>query len=640
MKKQLIRILLAFMLFIIIFTVDKIINLSSLFSGQLKILVPFVLYLIVYLLVGYDVLWKAVRNIFHGQLMDENFLMITATFGAFGLAIYRGINGQSLDGFDEACAVLLFYQLGEWLQKYATQKSRNSIMHLMDLRPDYANLVINRKVSKIDPSDVAIGSIIIVNPGEKIPLDGIVVKGSSSLDMKSLTGESLPRTVMVNDEVLSGSVNLTTQITIKVTKTFYDSTATKILDLVENAAMKKSKSENFITKFARYYTPIVILAAIVLAVTTGIITTNWGTSLYRALSFLVVSCPCALVISIPMSFFVAIGFASKIGILIKGSTYLDKLNHARTFVFDKTGTLTKGNFTIKSVEPQTKREQILSLAAIAEKNSNHPIARAIIAAYGKKVKEGYTLTNISGAGVIAVKDNEKIYCGNAKLLQDNKINFKSVSDSGSVVYVAYNQTYMGCILIQDEPRSEAHDVLTALSDLSIQSVMLTGDNENVARQVANNLGITSYRAELLPQNKVNEVEKLLTEKQKDVICFIGDGTNDAPVLMRADIGITMGGIGSDAAIEAADIILMYDDLYGLLTVKKLARRTMWIVRQNIIFSILIKFGILVLSALGIANMWMAIFGDVGVAMLTILNAFRVKLLTNTHKNSLLKKRVK
>ncbi|MCQ2382298.1 MAG: cadmium-translocating P-type ATPase [Clostridia bacterium] len=625
MKKKLIRILVALCSFLIVFTIDKVVDLDSYFTGVTGFILPFILYLIIYLLVGYDVVWKAFRNVSRGQFLDENFLMVLATFGAFGLAIYRGINGQSLEGFDEACAVLLFYQIGEWLQKYASGKSRDSIAHLMDLRPDYANLLTNHEIIKVDPSEVKIGSCIVVHPGEKIPLDGIVMNGVTDLDVKSLTGESLPLNVKINDEVLSGCVNLTSQITVRVTKTYYESTSAKILDLVENAAMKKSKAENFITKFARYYTPLVIFSAVLLVIIAGLVTNDWGMSLYRALSFLVVSCPCALVISVPLTFFISLGVASKNGVLIKGSNYLEKLNQAKIFVFDKTGTLTKGNFVVTAVEPSSKRAEILRLAAIAEKNSSHPIARAIMAAYGQSISFDYTLTNVAGQGVIATNGTETIYCGSAQLLQNKKINFISQKVSGTVVYVAHNQKYVGCLIIQDEIKPETADVLNGLSNVSSQTIMLTGDNESVASNIAANLGLSAYRANLLPQDKVSVVEDLLLKKNpKEALCFIGDGINDAPSLIRADVGITMGGLGSDAALEASDIVLMRDDLHGILTAKHLAHRTMRIVRQNIIFSILIKLGILTLSAFGLANMWLAIFGDVGVALLTILNAFRVK----------------
>lgn len=631
MKKKLVRILVALGLFLVLFTIDKIVNLGGVFSGQAGFLLPLALYLVVYILVGYDVIWKAIRNLIHGQLLDENFLMLIATMGAFGLAIYRGITGLPLEGFDEACAVLLFYQIGEWLQKYATGKSRDSIAHLMDLRQDYANVRIDGQLKRVDPDEVKVGDVIVVNPGEKIPLDGIILQGATDLDTKSLTGEALPRSVKIGDEVLSGCVNLTAQITLRVTKVFYDSTVSKILDLVENAAMKKSKAENFITKFARYYTPIVITAALILSILTVIFTENWSVSIYRALNFLVVSCPCALVISVPLSFFVALGAASKHGILIKGSNYIEKLNRANIFVFDKTGTLTKGNFSITSVEPKQGKDSILALAAIAEKNSSHPIARAIVTAYGKEIPDGYNLTNYAGAGVIATKEKDVIYCGNSTLMQDNKIKYTPCENPvGTVVYVAHNQEYVGYILIQDEIKNEARDVLTALNNLSAQSVMLTGDNQTVAEAVAKQVGVTSYRAELLPQDKVTAVEELFSQPINDGLCFVGDGINDAPVLTRADVGISMGGIGSDAAIEAADVILMHDDLRGIITSKRLARRTMQIVHENIWFSILIKVGILALSAFGIVNMWIAIFGDVGVAMLAILNAFRINRLTNHH----------
>lgn len=636
MKKKLVRILIALTLFVILFALDKVFNLNNIFIGKYSFLLPFVLYLAIYLLVGYDVIWKAVRNLFRGQFFDENFLMVLASMGAFGLAIYRGILGQALDGFDEACVVLILYQLGEWLQKYATEKSRNSIAHLMDLRPDYANLLVDGQITRVNPSEIKVGEIIIVNPGEKIPLDGIVLQGTSDLDTKSLTGESLPRVIKVDDEVFSGCVNLTSQITIRVSKTFYDSTASKILDLVENAAIKKSKSENFITKFARYYTPIVIIGALLLIVILGVVTENWGLSLYRALSFLVVSCPCALVISVPLSFFMALGVASKNGILIKGSNYIEKLNHVSMFVFDKTGTLTKGNFAIASIQPNNKSNEILALAAIAEKNSNHPIAQAIINAYGQKIPDGYVLTNVAGEGVIATKSQEKIYCGNAKLMKKYQIKFEPNANPGTVVYVAKNHDYVGCIVIQDEIKSEALEVITTLRNMAVESVMLTGDNQAVASVIAKNLGITSYQAELLPQDKVSVLEKIFEQKKlQNSLCYIGDGINDTPVLAYADVGISMGGIGSDAALEAADIILMHDDLRSIVHAKNLARFTMQIVYQNIFFSILVKLSILILSAFGLVNLWVAIFGDVGVTLLAIINAFRVN-----HKfKQILKKRI-
>ncbi len=453
-----------------------------------------------------------------------------------------------------------------------------------------------------------------------------MIKGASSIDTKALTGEALPRAVAVNDIVISGCVNLTSQITVKVTKIFYDSTVAKILDLVENAAMKKAKSENFITKFARYYTPTVVVLALILAVVPGVVTGDWATWVYRALSFLVVSCPCALVISIPMSFFVALGTASRHGILIKGSNYLEQLYKANVFVFDKTGTLTKGNFAITRVEPVSRRTEILRLAAIAERDSRHPIAMAIVSAYGQRIPAGYTLTNVAGAGVIARNADTIIYCGNEKLLQQYHIAFTPLNVVGTVSYVAQNGTYVGAIVIQDEIKPETIGVLNDLRQQAISTVMMTGDNENVASSFAEQVGLSSYRASLLPQDKVDAVEELLAAKGKnDVLCFVGDGINDAPVLMRADVGVAMGVVGSDAAIEAADVVLMHDDLRGLLTAKKVAHKTMMIVKENIVFSIGVKLLILVLAALGIANMWLAVFGDVGVAILAILNALRVNL---------------
>lgn len=624
MKKRLIRILIAASLFVVLFIVDQLLDLTQVFGGTFGFLLPFTLYFVIYCLVGYDVLWKAVRNIGHGQIFDENFLMMVATVGAFALGIYRGVNGLPVEGFDEACAVLLFYQIGEWFQKYATGKSRRSIAALMDLRPDYANVQIDGVWQKVDPATVTVGSLIQINPGEKIPLDAVVVAGTTNLDTKALTGEALPRAVTVNDTVLSGCVNLTTQITARVTKAFYDSTVNKILDLVDNAAMKKSRSENFITKFARVYTPLVVIIAALLVLVPGLITGAWTDWLYRALSFLVVSCPCALVISVPMSFFVSLGVASKNGILVKGSNYFEKLNQANIFVFDKTGTLTKGNFAITKVVPNEQRLTILRLAAIAEQNSSHPIAQSIIAAYGEKVPGGYTLTNVAGAGVMAVKGDETIYCGNAKLLREHQIAFNELNEVGTVVYVARNGQYIGALLIQDEIRPEAATVVSQLTAAQAQTLMLTGDNATVAGDIAERIGLSSYQASLLPQDKVGALEQIMQEKDAhDVVCFVGDGINDAPVLTRADVGIAMGGVGSDAAIEAADVVLMHDDLNSITAAKRLARRTMRVVRQNIIFSLLIKVGILVCSACGLTNMWFAVFGDVGVAILAILNALRL-----------------
>ena len=627
LKRELIRILVALALFFAVFLPDKLLEggLGGVFGGPAGWVFPFLLYLAVYLLIGYDVLWRAARNILHGQVFDENFLMCVATLGAFALAVFRGVTGQPIEGFDEACAVLLFYQVGEWFQRYATGRSRRSIAGLMDIRPDHANLVRGEgDAVRVDPAEVKVGDVILINPGEKVPLDGVVISGASALDTKALTGESLPREVQAGGEVISGCVNLTAQLYVRVTREFYDSTVSKILELVENASGQKSKAENFITKFAKYYTPVVCSVALLLAVIPGAVTADWSTWVYRALSFLVVSCPCALVISIPLSFFAGIGAASRYGILIKGANYLERFNKADLFVFDKTGTLTKGNFAVVNVSPAGNAEEVLRLAAIAERDSSHPIARSVVARWGKPTAGGYALRNVAGAGVVAEKEGDVILCGNAKLMQEHGIAYTEEKGIGTVVYVARNGNFVGSILIADEVKPEAAEVVGALNGMGAKTVMLTGDNRAIAASVAAKLGLTGYKASLLPQNKVEEVERLLAEKEKgEILCFVGDGINDAPVLMRADIGIAMGGVGSDAAIEASDVVLMKDDLRGIPLAKRIARKTMAVVRENIVFSIAVKAAILILSAVGIANMWLAVFGDVGVAVLAILNAMRV-----------------
>ena len=612
-KKKLIRIIISLVLFVILFILDLIFALDSLIpNNKISWILPFILYLSIYLIIGYDVLLKAIRNIFKGQIFDENFLMIIATIGAFGIQEYA-----------EGVAVLLFYQIGEWFQDYAVRKSRKSISSLMDIRPDFANLRNSDGTYEIvDPDKVNVGDIILVKPGEKIPLDGIIINGESSLDTKALTGESIPVEVSTNSEVLSGSLNLTGTIEIKVTKTFYNSTVSKILDLVENAASKKSKSENFISKFARFYTPLVVFAALVLAISGGLITQDWLIWIKRALNFLVVSCPCALVISIPLSFFAGIGGASKNGILIKGSSFMEKLNKANIFVFDKTGTLTKGNFAITSIIPESKKDEILKYAAIAEANSNHPIALSIKEAYKKKVNTNYQLTNISGKGIIA-KGKEVILCGNEKLLEENNIKYEKSNAIGTLIYVAVNNKFLGEICIADEIKEEAKDTINYLNTIGAKSIMLTGDNEKIASSVANELKLTYYKSSLLPQNKVEELDKILTNKNKnDVVCFVGDGINDAPALMNSDIGISMGGVGSDAAIEASDIVIMNDNLSAISKAKKIAKKTLTIVKENIIFALGIKAIVLILSIFGLANMWLAIIADVGVSVLAILNAMR------------------
>ena len=610
MKKRLIRIIISLILFISLFTVEKLVDLENVFDIDFPIL-PFSLYLIIYLLIGYDIIFKAFRNIIHGQIFDENFLMLVATVGAYAIGAY-----------EEACAVLIFYQIGEYFQDYAVNRSRKSISNLMDIRPDYANLLVDNEFKVVDPEDVKVGDTILVKPGERIPLDGIIIKGETSLDTKSLTGESLPKDAFVNDIVISGCLNLTSQIEVKVEKEFYDSTASKILDLVENATSKKAKYENFITKFAKFYTPIVCLLALLLFLIPGIITSDYKEWLYRALNFLVVSCPCALVISIPLSFFSGIGAASKCGILIKGSNYLEQFNKVNTFVFDKTGTLTKGNFKVTKIYPEELKDEIIKYAAIAEYNSSHPIAKSIIDYYDNEIDTSYELTNVSGKGVIAKNKKNTIICGNAKLLDEYNIDYTLVNEAGTVIYVCINNKYLGYILITDEIKEESSYVIKSLNEFS-KTIMLTGDNEIQAKYVKEMLNLSDYKSSLLPQNKVEELNIIISNNTSGLTCFIGDGMNDAPVLATANIGIAMGALGSDAAIEASDIVLMKDDLKGLLTLKKIARKTMRVVIENIVFALGVKILVLILSALGITNMWIAVFADVGVAILAILNAMRV-----------------
>lgn len=609
MKKRLIRIIISLILFISLFTVDKIIDLESVVNMDFPIL-PFCLYLAIYILIGYDAVFKAIRNICHGQIFDENFLMCVATIGAYAIGAYS-----------EAVAVLLFYQIGEYFQDYAVNKSRKSISSLMDIRPDYANLLVDNEFKVVDPEEVKVGDVILVKPGEKIPLDGIIIKGETTLDTKSLTGESLPKDAFTNDLVISGCVNITSQIEVKVEKEFYDSTASKILDLVENATSQKAKYENFITKFAKFYTPIVCALALLLFLIPGLITKDYQEWLYRALNFLVVSCPCALVISIPLSFFSGIGAASKNGILIKGSNYLEQFNKVNTFVFDKTGTLTKGNFKVTKIYPDNLKDEIIKYAAIAEYNSSHPIAKSIVEYYNGEIDSTYELTNVSGKGVIAKKDDEVILCGNNKLLAENNIEFNTVDEAGTIIYVCKNNKYLGYILITDEIKEESSYVIKSLNTFS-KTIMLTGDNEKQASYVKEMLNLSDYKASLLPQNKVEELNNIM-ENNTGLTCFIGDGINDAPVLATSNIGIAMGALGSDAAIEASDIVLMKDDLSGLIKLKKIAKKTMRVVIENIVFALTVKIGVLILSALGITNMWIAVFADVGVAILAILNAMRV-----------------
>lgn len=614
-KKELIRIIIALVLFIVLLIIDKVLNLETIIpnANNYGWLLPFFLYLSLYLYIGYDVLYKAIRNIFHGEIFDENFLMCLATIGAFGIK-----------EFSEGVAVLLLYQIGEWFQDYAVKKSRKSISSLMDIRPDYANLVKdNGKVVEVDPNELKVDDFILIKPGEKVPVDGIIVEGTSSLDTKALTGESLPFDVNVNSKVISGSINLTGLIKVKVEKKFQDSTVSKILDLVENASSKKSKSENFITKFAKIYTPLVVLGAVLLVIIGGAITNEWIAWLERSLNFLVVACPCALVISVPLSFFAGIGCASKYGILIKGSSYVEKLNKANVFIFDKTGTLTKGNFVISKIYPENKKDEILKYAAICEYNSNHPIALAIKKSYTFEVDNTYDLIDVAGKGLIAKKDNELIFAGNNKLMLDYNINVPNINEIGTTVYIAKNNQFIGYLVVSDEIKEDSKKLIKYLKQNNIKTIMFTGDNEKIASSVANELCISEYKASLLPQNKAEELKNMLNNKNKnDVICFVGDGINDAPSLMMSDIGISMGGIGSDAAIEASDIVLMHDDLDSLIIAKKIAKKTLLIVKENIIFAILIKVLVLILSICGYAFMWLAICADVGVCLLAILNSLR------------------
>ena len=574
-------------------------------------------FLICYAVAGWDIVWKAITNILHGQVFDENFLMTIATVGAL-------ILGEHSEGV----AVMLFYQVGEWFQSYAVSKSRKSITSLMDIRPDYANVERDGKLIQVDPDEVKIGDTIIVKPGERVPLDGKIIKGVSALDTSALTGESMPREVEPGMDVISGCINQTGILTIETTKEFGESTVAKILDLVENASDKKGRTENFISRFARYYTPIVVFAALALAILPPLfLQQSFSIWIYRALTFLVISCPCALVISIPLSFFGGIGGSSKIGVLVKGSNYLESLAHAEVVVFDKTGTLTKGSFAVSEIHAvDVKDSQLLEMAAYAEDYSNHPISLSIKAAYGKKIDNSRTtdVQEIAGHGVQAVIDGKKILAGNAKLMEREHIKYAPSSSVGTVVYLACDGTYAGCIVIEDEIKSDAAAAIKNLKSSGIRrTVMLTGDADAVGKKVAGRLGLDQAYTELLPADKVDRLEDLLKEKsEKGKLVFVGDGINDAPVLARADVGIAMGGLGSDAAIEAADVVLMTDEPSKIAAVMKIARKTIRIANQNIVFALGVKFLVLILGALGKANMWAAVFADVGVSIIAILNAIR------------------
>lgn len=585
---------------------------------DLPILGKLGLFLVPYLIIGFSVIKEAVENIFHGEFFDENFLMTVATIGAFAIGEYP-----------EAVLVMLLSQIGETFESMASAKARKSISSMMDIKPDFAHLLIGETIKTVNPEEVKIGDIILVKPGEKIPLDGVIEKGESTLDTSALTGESLPKSVLRDSEVISGAINLTSLLYVRVTKIFSESTVSKILDLVENAENKKAKAENFITKFAKYYTPIVVFAALALAIIPSLILGDWGNWIKRACIFLVVSCPCALVISVPLSFFAGIGAASKRGILIKGGNFIETLAKMEIAVFDKTGTLTKGNFEVVKVFALNQNEnELLNLAAKAESFSNHPIGKSILKAAKiqnpSEIQKNVSIKEISGMGIEATLEDEQnvtIFCGNQKLMEKHNIQFEEAKEIGTIVYVAKNQDYLGYIVIADAEKPEATSALTNLKALGIErTVMLTGDQANVANAVGKNLGVDTVFANLLPQDKVSILEQLLAEKK--IVGFVGDGINDAPVLTRSDVGIAMGGLGSDAAIEAADVVLMDDNPEKIAIAIKIARNTIKIVKQNIAFALGIKFIVLVAGSLGLAPMWLAIFADVGVSVIAILNAMR------------------
>ncbi|MBR3863520.1 MAG: cadmium-translocating P-type ATPase [Clostridia bacterium] len=585
-------------------------------------LIPIIVWFGLYIFVGYELIIKGFKNIYNKQLLGEDFLMLVASLGAFGLGIYNLFTSNITEGFEEAVAVVLFYKVGQLFESVATEKSRQSIKELLDICPDTANLINNGESSEVFCEEIKVGDTIAIYPGEKIPLDCTIINGESSIDNKALTGESLPIEVKENSILLSGGINLTGELICKVNKTFSESTATQILELVQNATEKKTKTENFVSKFAKYYTPIVIALALLTAFIPPILFGGLSTWLYRSLSFLVVSCPCALVISVPMTYFVALGKASQKKVLIKGSCYLETLAKAKTFVFDKTGTLTKGEFAIKEILPNSKKDEILRLAYIAEQNSSHPIAKCITDAYKGEQISGYTHTNFAGFGVKAVSDKDEILCGNYALLQANGIT--PTENKEGAIYLAKNGYYVGLITIEDSIKTEVNGVIGALNKENCKTIMLTGDTFETAKNVSERVGVNDFKANLLPQDKLFEVEKLLAQKQpNDTLCFVGDGINDAPVLTRSDLGVAMGALGSDAAIESADVVLLRDDLQDLLYARNISKRAVKIVKQNVIFSILIKCLILILSFFGITNVWVSIFGDVGVAVLAILNALRV-----------------
>ena len=624
-KKTLIRILTCIVAFFAVYITGKFV--------EMNLYVSLAVYGVIYLASGYDVLFKACRNIAHGKVFDENFLMTVASLGAFALGIVEGTGD-----FAESVAVILFYQVGELFQNYAVGKSRQSISALMDIRPDRARVERNGEKVEVYPEEVTVGESVFVVAGEKIPLDGVVVSGHGNLNTCALTGESAPAFVKEGDEVLSGTIALDGSLEIKVTKEFYDSTASKILDMVENASGKKAKTENFITAFAKYYTPFVVFSAVALAVipsliigfTSGFSGGLWGEWIKRALTFLVVSCPCALVISIPLGFFGGIGGASSRGILVKGANYIEQLNKTNVVFFDKTGTLTTGEFSVTGVYPEEKRDEILKYASVCEAHSTHPIAVGIVNAYKGEIPQGYEIKEIAGKGIKAVKSDEEIICGNVDLMGESGIDFKPLDNDKTTVYISINGKFLGAIELSDTVKKDAKKALSDLKKEGVKIAMLTGDNESAAKRVAEELSIDEYHAKLLPQDKLEIVDNRIANKSAgEVFAFVGDGINDAPVLMRADVGISMGGVGSDSAIEASDVVLMHDNLSDIVTAKRIAKKTMRIVKENIIFALGVKFLVLICSAfgwfgLGIAayGMWIAVFADVGVAVLAILNAMR------------------
>ncbi len=612
-KKMLVRILVTFVLFAVLFACEHIGTLEQIDHTWIL----FLLYLVPYLIIGYDIILKAARNIRNGQVFDENFLMMIATFGAF-----------VVKEFSEAVVVMLFYQVGELFQSYAVGKSRQSISDMMDICPEYANIEEDGKLVQVDPDEVEVGSIIVVKPGERIPLDGVVVEGDSMIDTAALTGESVPRHAVAGDEIISGCVNGSGTLKVKVTKEFEDSTVARILELVENASSKKAKVENFITKFARYYTPVVTIGALILAILPPLISGGgWGEWISRACIFLVISCPCALVISVPLGFFGGIGAASRLGVLVKGSNYLEAVAEVTTVVFDKTGTLTKGEFKVQELFPEEiSEEALLETAAYAEGYSTHPIASSIKDAYGKEIDVSRIgqAEEIAGHGIRIFVDGKEVLIGNEKLMKAKEISYTPCKSAGTIVYVAVEGSFAGAIVIADSVKEGAKEAIARMKQVGVKKcVMLTGDRKEAAQAAATELGIDEVHAELLPGDKVSRVEELLKgQEEKNKLAFVGDGINDAPVLTRADIGIAMGSMGSDAAIEAADVVLMDDDVRKIASVVKISRKTLSIVKQNIVFALAVKALVLLLGALGMANMWEAVFADVGVSVIAILNAMR------------------